>query len=76
MDNLNGQPAISIQDWMKWCGWGGRGNPHKNWMTSMDNPHVRMKKNDAEKELDPRTKFLQTIRAWADINKMMTIWDR
>lgn len=42
----------------------------------MANPRVRMQKNDAEKELDPLTKFLQTIRACSDINKMMAVWDR
>lgn len=39
-------------------------------------PNKRQKVNDAEMELDPLTKFLQTIRACIDINKTMAVRDR
>lgn len=39
-------------------------------------PHKRQKVDDEEMEVDPLTKFLWTIRAWVDINKIMAIWCR
>lgn len=77
MDDLDGQPPRKrprLDEMVRL----GRKRKYTAEMDDLDNQpsNKHQKVDDAQMNLDPLTKFLRTIRAWVDVNKMVAIWCR